>query len=1214
MRHIPRYLLLLFPCLIFPLSTTYAYNSESYDNGENRYETIQPLPTLKVNNIGSEYVTCYITPEVVLASMPAAPAVGMQFSLNELEDEVFAMEESYMAASMMEDPVDPDFLPYMLKLGKGNYSAKAKKVKEIVDKALVAAKLIDQLTGGDLVTMPLKKIQMIGQTEVTIIFNKARIYPKFTLLEVFIKLDLAQVDIKGNPVELFFAADDILFSQEEGIIGGTISLVNDYAIKVGSSDKAAVWLKGMTKTLKESLPNGEEVPADADPEDPFDDKYYDKGGTYVSFDCDGFKEMGIAGEVLFSREWIIPADEFGTATVGTTANPTPRVQAVFSTVIQNMNDLFIGVDIDHFLVSKYQDISLEIDSAYLDMSSHRNPPGIPDNYGVTPNLWEGVYIKSIGITMPEPFRRTCSPFSTPPIDPNVKPETCRIKIQARHLLIDEYGVDGAFSISGQAPLIGGPIMDGEWGWSLNTLGIQIQNSELTGFTFGGGLGVPILDEDDPLAYEAEINLGNKEEYIFTVSQETDNKKSFPVFNAAQVNLTHKSVTVTVLNGEFDASVTLSGSLTIGDPKDKKEGEGGSSLKMPSIEFTDLTFSTKSPKVQIGYFGLSDPDKQASVVNFPIVPTNLGLETPVNSDQVNLTFGVILNLMKTDKSTISATGGFILKGEIIRDISGSRRWKYKDLIFTGAEVTVNVPQFYGKGSLSVFKEDPIYGNGFSASLTAKILGKELDKPEGKGKFELKMAAIFGSSSSSSGELGPAEPTGAEELDNYRYWMVDGLVQSESLAIPLIPPFEINGFGGGAFYHMRPHSFNESSTTENAVTQIGESTTGLVYRPNAETGLGLKFTTSITTKGDLVNGLLTAIIRFSPTGSLQNITFWGTVDILKPGKVNKRLKLKIEDRTPSLLQSQEEMIMADIKSSITVEETPADGIEGVAKQIKGQIGISFDFDDGFTFHGYAKVTIKAGNLLNGVGTMDLLIDQSEGGTAASDDGDWHFYMGGYYENTYGQQVLVPGFFNEEEEVVLEPVSVMVKYDNIIVQADAYFLTGTTIPGAPPAPADVIAFFGSDDQDVTSDNRDKMTCGGKGPAMGTGIAFGATAKFQIDKKVGGVFGSCILGFKVNAIARVGFDLALLKYDEATACSLSGDSPHGLNGFRATGRAYALVALEGGNVTCIPLPDIGIGFKVEFDLFKPSYLDVDITAIAFGEKASLGLKIGTQCGILCE
>ncbi|MFT6338033.1 MAG: hypothetical protein ACJATI_004803 [Halioglobus sp.] len=1205
---------------------TYAYNSESYDNGKERYETIQPLPTLKVNRIGSEYGTCYITPEVVLASMPAAPAVGMQFSLNELEDDVIAMEESYLAASMMVDPVDPDFLSHMRFLGQGNYSAKAKKVKEYVDKALATAKVIDQLTGGDLVSMPLVKTETIGQSEVSIIFNKARIYPTFTLLEVFIRIELAQEDIDGNPVELFFSANDILFSQEDGIIGGTISLVNDYAIKVGSSEKAAVWLKGMTKTAKAAgavLPNGDVVPSNLDPEDPFDDKYYDKGGTYVSFNCDGFQELGIAGEVLFSREWIIPADEFGTPTVETNENPTPRVRGVFGTVIQNMNDLYIDLDIDHFLVSKYQDISLEIDSAYLDMSSHRNPPGIPANYGVTPNLWEGVYIKKIGITMPEPFRRTCSPFSTPPIDPNVKPETCRIKIQARHLLIDEYGVDGAFSVSGQAPLIGGPIMDGEWGWSLNSLGIQIQNSELTGFTFAGGLGVPILDEDDPLTYSGEFDIENNE-YDFTVETSENTKKSFPVFNAASVNLTGPiTVDITVQNGEFDASVTLSaGNLTIGDPKDKKEGEGGSILKMPSIDFTDLVFSTKSPKIQIGYFGLSSGNDQASVVNFPVVPTNLGLETPANSNQVNLTFGVMLNLMKTDESTISATGGFILEGEITRDISGSRRWVYKDLIFTGAEVTVNVPQFYGKGSLSVFKKDPDYGSGFSASLTAKIIGKDLDTPTGKGKFELKMAAIFGSSPSSSGELGEAEPTGAEELDNYRYWMVDGLVQSESLAVPLIPPFEINGFGGGAFYHMRPHSFNQSSTTENAVTQIGESTTGLVYRPNAETGLGLKFTTSITTKGDLMSGLLTAIIRFSPSGSLQNITFWGTVDILKEGGPFNRAKPDILSRVDKNIQELEDVIEQDVNDVLNLvgidyssgdESGPEDGAPPAKTGIQGQLGISLDFDDGFTFHGFAKVNIKSGNVLTGEGTMDILLDLSDN-SSSSENGDWHVYIGGYYDNAYGQQVLVPGFFNESEEVVLEPVSVTVGYNNVQVVAEAYFLTGTTIPGPPPPPADVIAFFGSDDPDVVSNNRDKMSCGGKGPAMGTGIAFGATAKFELNAKVGGVFGGCPLGFEVKALARVGFDLALLKYDQNTVCALSGDSPHGLNGFRATGRAYALVVLQDGHITCFDLPDIGIGVKVEFDILKPSFLDVRITAIAFGERATLGLDIGTQCGTLCE
>jgi len=135
-----------------------------------------------------------------------------------------------------------------------------------------------------------------------------------------------------------------------------------------------------------------------------------------------------------------------------------------------------------------------------------------------------------------------------------------------------------------------------------------------------------------------------------------------------------------------------------------------------------------------------------------------------------------------------------------------------------------------------------------------------------------------------------------------------------------------------------------------------------------------------------------------------------------------------------------------------------------------------------------------------------------------------------------------------------------------------------------------------------------------MGTGIAFGATAGFRLDFKKGGLFGRCPFGIEVKAWAKVGFDLALLKYASNTTCSMSGDSPHGLKGFRATGRAYAIVVLEGGHITCFKLPNVGIGVKIEFDVFKPSYLDIKATIKAFGEKATIPLSIGEQCGIICE
>lgn len=1230
MRQLTRYLLLVLPCLVFPLSMTYAYNSESYDGFIRKSEEILPIPTLKVLSIGSDFSATYAEPEapaIVYSVMPAAPAVGMQFSLSELDDKIMEIEDSYLAVAAAPPEIDEAFIPYMRKLGQGNLSAKAKKVKEIVDGAIDAAKFIDQLTGGDLVTMPLVMQKTIGEKEVSFVFNKARIYPQFTLLEVFVKVDMGQLDIDGNPVFLYFAADDILFSQEDGLIGGTIGLVNDYALRVGDSENAAVWLKGMTKTpiptsTDGTLPNGGTPPTTLDPEDPFHDKYYNKGGTFVSFDCDGFKEMGIAGEVVFSRSWVLPTDDLGIPIVGTQSAPAPRVRAEFSTTMQSTSDIFIGVTMPNFTLTKFPNISLDIDGAFLDMSEYRNPEGVPEEYGIQPNFWEGVYIKNIGITLPEPFKRTCGSFTEdttdPATNPTGKPKTCRIRLDVTHLLIDEFGVDGSFAVEGQAPFVGGPIMDGEWGWNMNYINIDLQNSDVVGFGFGGGIGVPILDKDDPIAYTAGINFDNKEQYIFTISQIEDNEKSFPIWNAASVNLTNKALTVEVLNGEFDASISLSGSLTIGDPKDKKEGAGGSLIKMPSIEFTNLEFSTKSPKVKIGGFGLNGT-ASASAVNFPIVPTGLNVVTAPN-DKLKLSFGIILNLMKTSTSTISATGGFEILGSLLRDRNGAQHWENESLDFTGANVTVNVPQFYGTGNLNLFKNDEVYGKGFSANITAKILGSDLDMPQNLGQFSLNMAAIFGSSSSSSGETGggvPDENGNTPELtdpDNYRYWMVDGLVQSDQ-GIPIFPPFEINGFGGGAFYHMRPHSFNAAGEESGAITEIGESTTGLIYRPNADTGLGLKFTTSIVTTGGLMDGLLTAIIRFSPSGTLQNITFWGTVDIMKPGKTNTTLSLDITERKPSLLKSQDEMILDDTHSATVVTTTTsANGIAGKDKHIKGQIGISLDFEDGFTLHGYAKVTMKAGDLLKGVATLDVLIDQSEGGTAASQDGDWHFYMGGYYQND-AVQVVVPGFFNEDELVVLEPASVQVNYGENALTAQCYFLTGNKIPGPPPAPNEVIAFFKDEDPAVLENNRDGLTCGGKSPAAGTGIAFGASARFSINEKIGGVFGSCALGFKAEATAIVGFDLSLLKYDANTTCNQSSESgPQGLNGFRATGRAYALISLEGGHVSCFPLPDIGIGVKVEFDLFKPSYLGVGVVAKAFGERVSVDINIGEQCGIICN
>ena len=1183
---------------------------------------VNPIPTLRVLTTGATYTSDYTDPiikeknlNVAVRAVSAAAIEGVEYYIADMEADLLSIEEGYrsaeakLAAALIEDP---DYASYMKTIAEGQYSAKAKKVKSIISGAIDAGRFIDQLTGGDLVSMPIVKQQPLGDnTTINIVFDKARIYPTYTELDVYIGVTFNQMNY-GDPtlpgaapevVELLFAAKDIKFSQEKGIIEGVVGLVNDYSFKLGSSGEAGIVLRGLSE--------------------PSEGNYQ---GTYVAFNCDGFKEIGIGGDLIFSRSWVLPTNEFGVPLPGSATDPKPRVKLEIGVIAQSLEDIMVSVDIDNFVLTKFQDVSFELSNATLDLSGFRNPEGIPSDYAIALNPeWEGVHIESASITLPEPFKRNCSSFVNDPNNsnnPDVKPTTCRIKVSGKDIIIDQYGLTGGVSIKGQAPLLGGPIMDGEWGWSMDELTLFFGNSNVTEFSFAGDIGVPILSKDGPLGYEAELDFGNNE-YNFLVASNEDYKKSFPIWKAAEVNLTSAALDIAVADGEFHAGVTMSGSLTLGDPDDKINGGGGSMLKMPKIIFTDLKLNSRSPKFSVLDIGLATTDAtgnettsevgQSKVANFPVSISGFSVgSSAINPNILNLGFTMNVNLMDGG-SPVAASGDFELVGELGRNQNGSRTYEYKEFNFTGAEVTLNLPQFYAKGDLNIFTDDDIYGKGFSAKLEAKILGKKLET--NKGKFNLKMAAIFGSSVSDKDNIPDDEDDVDALKDNFRYFMVDGMLESDKIKIPLFGPFYLNGFGGGASNRMRPSGFNDPSASS-AISQMGESTTGIVFKPHAETGLGLKFNASLSTVGNTMSGVLTAMLRFSPTGSLQNITFWGAVDIMLDSDLDDQLVKKLDDAVAGSTSSLTKLIQTeeDIKKEAEEDAKIEVDASGQKNAIKGSLGLSFDFEDGFTFHGFAKVNMRVGEILTGSGTLDLLLDTGGDEESGNTGTDWHLYIGGYYENGNGQDVIVNDFFNPDQKVILRPVSVLAEYHNIIAHAEAYFLTGNTIPGPPPQPAKVEDFFGPEIAEV--DNRASLKCDGRDNAMGTGIAFGASAELTADVAFPGIFGSCVAGLTVNTTGVIGFDLSLLKYSSTDGCSMTDNysPPMGLKGYRATGRAYGFLRIsDDSQLTCIPLPKLGIGGKVRFDVFNPSFLDLRVVFELFDNRVTVPVAIGDECGQPC-
>ncbi len=1149
-------------------------------------------------------------PTVKEESLPVAgkeSAIGQRFQFPDLDKQLTAAIEDMVSEIEQDDMADVTNIPE---------NAEEKKGKKAIEEAKTGGTKIESLADLTDLQLPAYYVQPIGNLEAIVVINSLKMIADPTDgldpggrigLYVGIKIPQKTRDQNGNlrTVTLIFGSEEIAFTSSGGISAGNIQLVNDAWFETsGSKKKAIVRLdKGNIQNHEQHSPQNT--------------------GTYIRFGCNGVEEFSIEGAVHFSREWILPANEDGEAIT----DGTGRVSVEIGVKVQDWNNMLITVNTNkRFVLTKFKNVSFFLTNCTVDLSDYENPAGMtfpkefvfstddfpqddfPDINATQfaddvpadlKNLWRGVHIEYFEVTFPKPFKKKCD--GNLGNSSNTNAEGCRLKVAAQNLIIDRTGVSGKFLISGQAPLTGGTMMDNKWSWSLDEIGVAIVQNRFDQLQIKGGLVVPITKRDTPFELIGRIDFSNPNplppsgpgeeeqeqtqghEYFFSVKAE--GKVEFPVFKAFNVTLTSAEIQVTVQNDQFKPKAILSGMMSLG------KGGGAANkedVKIPKLEFKDLTLITEENYIVEGSVFLKGGGNKLN--NFPIQISGIGLGLS-NTNKVHLAFNLGLHLMKQEDGGLSATGLVKVHGEIITNVLGAQEWRFKEVTMDGFAVEIDLPAIKGEGSLHLFDGNDDYGKGFSAALEATVLPKEADSSGQGGHegFELKMAAIFGNK------------------DGMRYFMLDGFASGPALTVPLPPtPLSLTGFGGGVQYRMKVDGYvDPGSIPEGSVLPIGADVSGLIYKPDPSTLFGIKFSTSITTTGvdaaggSPITGLLSCIIRFGPGLSLQNIMFWGTAELINPvanGGIG--LTSGMDQRVEGLTKSQETMHKEDKKE-----------VDEAVDKIAAKVGLSLDFYDGFSLHGFAEVNMKASQgKLTGKGQLDLWIDPN--GSSLFPDGRWHYYIGGY-EN---EAVTVPDFFHPENEIVLYPVNAQLTYDELAVTASAYMLMGNDLPGPPPLNAAAANFFGVS-QNSNAENRATLEeC--SDPAMGTGLAFGANMTIKYEKKITEkILFVPITILDIKAIGGAGFDIALIQYDQNTtfcAGGASGDE-HGVNGFRATGNIWALISVT-GEVLGMGLPGIGLGVLLQADIPNPSFFRAVAVLRAFGNSWDFDFDIGTECGPPCS
>jgi len=977
-----------------------------------------------------------------------------------------------------------------------------------IEKIEASDRWVDKFSNQDLVELPIGIRNTVNNVQYSIGITKAVFSAEYTTLTVFCRVDIPQKDKNGQPMQLFFGADNVKLSHQGGIMGDAkLVLLGNVDIPF-SDNKWQVSLFGGFDMATGDV----------------------KDLTYVTIDCDGFKEMKISGAVEFSRNLILPIDPIsktvdeGKLTVaktyynGKTVQIPNRVRGDFSFTASSWNDILVNVSLQPFTLKDKRNgkdfdgnFQFLVSNAVLDLSDLKNDPTVtfPEYYTKnallvpTPEAWKGVFIQTFEVGLPKEFQTTDTASSKE-----------RLKVGAQNLIIDKFGVSGTFYADNVFPLDRGiTSQEKSWAYSLDHIDVTIAANTFVKANLSGQILLPISKATEKkgtapaaptttaattpakpaqtnragLAYNGFISM--EEQQLVVVTKDSI---AFDIWKARALLLPNSSVELKLVNGKFLPKANLNGTVSFGTNKgasDEKDVEGKKTVDFKGISFENLQLQTVSPIIAVRNMGYKGT---VAFGNFPVSIGNINVA--INGDNSRIDFDLGINLMESIGAGATARIG--IKGKMYDD-GYRQRSRYDGLDLSAINIECEFSGLTIKGGLILMEKDPVYGDGFSAELevdVAKIVN-------------VKAKAIFGRTT-------------------FRYWYFDAAVK-----FPPTPgvPFMITGFGGGAYYKMH----------RNQDVAIGDfSPSGLSYTPDEKISLGIKALIYFHVGSETIcDGEAGFEMAFNSKGGVNRLAIFGKANVMAkiPGLKNVTdLMSKVTSNVTSK-KSFMGITESDLKGSFASKYIPEakEAIPGdlsAAVGIKIAAAIEFDFQNN-SMHATTDVYINTpGNFLSGTGPGGRAV----WGVFHKDPKDWYMYMG-TPDDRCGVKIGVAGMF---------------------LKTTSYFMAGTVLPGSPPPPQEVASILGVDAKELDY-MRDENAL-----ANGGGLAFGASLDFDTGDL-------SFLLFYARFQAGMGFDIMLKDYQEAR-CSNTGDQV-GINGWYANGQSYAY--LQG---------ELGIRVKLSFLKFK--------------------------------
>ncbi len=693
--------------------------------------------------------------------------------------------------------------------------------QEINNWITTSNRLVSQLAGSEPVGMPLGIDNTIDGQRLTIGIMGCKFTATMATMNALVSLDIPE--LHGW---LSLGANDICF-HPGGLNMGQGKLFLPLDRDLAYTDDIRLILKGYSPATD--------------------------SGTYVSWDCEGFKELSILGLVRFGRNLLLPDSLDGSAGIG-------QVEARFGLKVQRSGNWICGLDMDPFQVAGLPGWGFVASEAYLDFSDLQNPGSMvfPEGYGGVQTIhWKGFYMKRLAVRLPKEFKTVGNP-------------TQRISASINNTLIDGTGFSARFSVENLIQVDDGSL-DG-WAYSLDTVYLSMVSNDFRNAGLSGEIRLPISDRDE-LKYNASLNRNSAGNFAFEFRIQPKDTFEAEIWETTLSLLPTSRVNVIIDGAGFAAGCDLSGSLSI---TGTRGGEGGASidgLGFNGIRFEHFVLNSRGPEyISVGSFARASD--QHSAGGFPLSITGINITSRSGPSMMEFDqgpgprFGIefVLALNLTGES-----GGFraatkiALLGKLT--LTGERQsWDFSGINLDSIAVGGDIGPVSIDGYLVFYNTHPVYGKGIKGYLSVGM----------QPTIQVEATVQFG------------------EVRGFRYWFVDAMA-SWSPGVTLFTGVDLRGLGGGAWYHMRaPEPVSFSSIPSSALTgsgtqnarrpssdAAGATSTGVAFVPDENIGLGFQVKVKIGATGgsSAYHGLITLGAQFvESTGGMESIFLRGDFIIM------------------------------------------------------------------------------------------------------------------------------------------------------------------------------------------------------------------------------------------------------------------------------------------------------------------------------------------------